>query len=249
MRQLLCALLTAGLVSGLASQTRAADEARAIIAKAIKAHRGKAKTDTYTASQTKIKGSLDLGGGIEFTQEITVQFPNKIKQVMTFEVQNQAYTTVTVYNGKEAWVTVNGKDPKLDKKKLLEAMKDATYVMTISQLTPLKDKKYKLSTLGEIKVNDKPAVGIKVTCKGQKDADFYFDKKTHLLVKIIYKAYDFMSSQEVEEERIFTEYQEVEGRKVPKKVVVNRDGKKLTEVEVTETTILEKLDDSEFAKP
>src|SRR5262249_30262628 len=116
MRQLLCGLLAVGLLLGLAARTRAADEARAIIDKAIKAQKGKAETDTYTASQVKTKGKVEVGGGLEFTQEISVQFPNKIKEVMTFEVQNQTYTTITVFNGKDAWITVNGKDPKLDKK-------------------------------------------------------------------------------------------------------------------------------------
>ncbi len=41
----------------------------------------------------------------------------------------------------------------------------------------------------------------------------------------------------------------MDGVPTAKKVVVNRDGNKFMEVEVLETKRLEKLDDSEFAKP
>jgi outer membrane lipoprotein-sorting protein len=249
MRQLLCAFLTAGLLVGLVSRAPAADEARAIIDKAIKAHKGKAKAEKYTAIQTKCKGKLEIAGGIDFTQENSVQFPNKFKEVLEGEVMNQNFNSTTVYNGKDVWVKVNGEEVKLDKKKLLATMKEAAYLIKISQMTDLKDKKYKLSALGEAKVNGKPALGVKVSCKGQKDVDFYFDKKTGLLAKMERRTVDFMTDQEVSEERIITEYQEVEGRKVAKKLTVNRDGKKFMEVEVTEMKFVDKLDDSEFDKP
>ena len=55
--------------------------------------------------------------------------------------------------------------------------------------------------------------------------------------------------QEVDEERIIGEYQDIEGQKVPKKIVVNHDGKKFMEAEVTEMKFLDKVDDSQFEKP
>ncbi len=60
---------------------------------------------------------------------------------------------------------------------------------------------------------------------------------------------DLMNGQEVTEERYITEYQDVGGRKVAKKVEVLRDGKQFLEAEVQEVEILPKIDDSEFAQP
>jgi hypothetical protein len=62
-------------------------------------------------------------------------------------------------------------------------------------------------------------------------------------------ALDAMTGQEVTEERIIQEYQEIDGAKVAKKALVNRDGKKFVEAEVLEVKSLDKLDESEFAKP
>jgi len=63
------------------------------------------------------------------------------------------------------------------------------------------------------------------------------------------RARDFQSGQELTEERIVTSYQEVGGRMMPKRVTVNRDGKKMMDVEIVEARSLEKVDDSEFVKP
>ena len=58
-----------------------------------------------------------------------------------------------------------------------------------------------------------------------------------------------MSGQEITEERFITEYQELNGQKVAKKVELQRDGKAFIELEILEVQMLEKLDDSEFARP
>ena len=57
------------------------------------------------------------------------------------------------------------------------------------------------------------------------------------------------SGEDVAEERIILEYQDVNGLKSAKKVLINRDGKKFTEAEVLDVKFLDKLDDAEFVKP
>jgi hypothetical protein len=129
-------------------------------------------------------------------------------------------------------------------------MKQAANLIQINRLIPLKDAKvYTLSLLGESTVNEKPAVGVKVTRKDYRDINLYFDKNTGLLAKIERQALDSMTQQEVAEERIIVEYQEVDGQKVAKKVLVNRDGKKFTEAEVLEYKPSAKVEESDFAKP
>jgi hypothetical protein len=60
---------------------------------------------------------------------------------------------------------------------------------------------------------------------------------------------DQITKEEVTEERIIKEYQDVDGRKVAKKVEVLHDGKPYLQLELTEVKILEKVDDSEFVQP
>src|SRR5262249_4502810 len=147
-------------------------------------------------------------GGIEIKQTIKAQYPDKFKEIVEMTIMNQQVTQTVVFNGKEGWLNVNGMDfSQMDK--LQETLKEAAYVMQVGRLANLnKDKSFELSLLGEDKVNDRPAVGVRVAKKGHKDVNLYFDKKTWLLAKIEQRKYDFQTQQEVKEERIITEYKE-----------------------------------------
>lgn len=249
MRRVICMFASVGLLLGLACHARAGDEALAIVEKAMKAHLGGQKEKKRLAYQGKNKGTLFIGGmELEFTQNMSIQSPDKFKEVMEMTVNNQRVLVTTVFNGKEGWVKANDMDIKVDDD-MLKEFKEAAYAMGLGQMSAFKDKSIKLSLIGEVQVNGKPAVGVTVSKEGKRDIAMYFDKATGLTAKIERRARDFMSGQEVNEERIITEYQDVEGRKMPKKVVVNRDGNKLLEAEVVELRFVERLDDSEFARP
>jgi hypothetical protein len=242
------AFAACGILAALVLQSRAGgDEADAIIAKAIKAHLPKG-IDDKKAYEGKNKGTLSIQGlELEFTQNIWTH-GGKFKEVMELTVMNTPVKTITVYNGKEGWIKVNDMDIPV-KDELLDEFKEMAYMMGIAQMVGLKEKGAKLSIVGEFKVNDKPAVGVKISKEGKKDIDLFFDKDSGLLVKTRRVARDFQTNQEVTEERIITAYQDVAGRKMPKKVAVMRDDKKLLEAEIVEARLLERLDDSEFAKP
>jgi hypothetical protein len=247
MRTLLIPFLALGLWLVVAEGVRAQDEARAILEKAIKAHGGADKIAKEKATQTKTKGTLELSGGLSFTEETSIQ-PNRLKSVVQLEVGNQTIKIVTVFDGKNAWVQAQGNTMELTGK-ILDEVKESSYLASLSTYAFLKDKEYEVSSIGEIKVNNRPAVGVKVAHKGHRDINFFFDKQTGLLAKMERQMVDPMTETDVTEERIITEYQEVDGLKVAKKALVNRDGKKYVEAEVLEVKFRDKFDDSEFAKP
>ena len=88
-----------------------------------------------------------------------------------------------------------------------------------------------------------------MTAKVHKDLNLYFDKETGLLAKVERQALDMTSGKDVPEERIITEYQDIDGLKVAKKLVINRDGNKFMEVEITEQKPVDRLGAEEFGKP
>jgi hypothetical protein len=246
----LCALqlVAAGLFVGLAGAQDGQNEARAVIEKAIKAHGGEAYLKKYPAAVLKIKGHLEILGGFDLTQEMRFQLPDKFRQDSEFEVMGQQIRSSVIYNAGKAHLEVNGQ--KIDMgDKLIESLKDGTRLMVAGKLVPLRDKGYELSIVGEANVNDKPAIGVRVVKEGQRDLILYFDKKTSLTVKMEHRTVDPMSEQELTEERIITEYQKVDGVPEPKKILINRDGKKFLEAEVVEMKLHEKLDDGDFKLP
>jgi hypothetical protein len=225
-------------------------EAKEIIEKAIKAYGGQERLAKMQASQFKTKGSIDILGGITFDQSASIQYPDKIKETTAMAVMGQNISVTSIFDGTKGWIKVSDMVMDMDDK-VLQAMKNAMYAMRISQRVFLlkNDKEFEISPLGEVKVNDRPALGIKISSKGQKDINMYFDKETGLMAKFEHRTIDAMSGEEIAEERIILDYQEVDGLKVPKKVMVNREGKKFLEAEVVEMKFVDKLDDGEFAKP
>ncbi len=248
MRLLAMQLVMAGLFVGLAHAQDGQPEARAILDKAITAHGGEADLNKYHAATFKTKGRLEILGGFDFTQEMSYQMPDKFRDDLEFEVMGMKIRTLTVYNAGKAGIEVNGK--KIDMgKKLDDALKEATQLLEAGRLVGLRGKGYELSIVGDADVNGKPAVGIRVTKKDQRDYNLYFDKKSGLMVKTERRTIDLQSDQEVTEERIVTEYEKVEGVPHPKKMTINRDGKKFLEAEILERKEFDKLDEGMFKVP
>jgi hypothetical protein len=249
MRALLLPCLALGLLAGSVNRVRADDDLRAIIDKAIKAHGGEARLNKFNAGTTKTKGTLYVMGiKAPFTQEAWVQLPSQVKSVMELEVMGQKVTVTTVFTDKKGWYNVAGQTKEMDDK-TLEAAKDEMYVARVLRLTHLKDKAYDLSPLGETKVGGQAAVGVRVASKGHRDVNIFFDKATGLVAKVEHRAVDPMSGKEFTEERLPSDYHDVDGLKSPKRVIVNRDGEKFMEADEIEAKNVEKFDDSVFAKP
>jgi hypothetical protein len=248
MRRSLLPLLSAAVLLLPSAVLRAADDdAKAIIAKAIKAHGGEEKLMKHKATQMKGKGKADTPvGEIEFKNEVSTMMPDKVKDVSEFEVMGQKMKVVSLIVGDKVSVEANGTAvPLPDKAK--ESIKETAYQMRVGKMVPLlTDKDFELSTLGETKVNGKPAVGVQVKSKGHKDINMYFDKDSGLIAKVEKRSVDPMSGNEFTEERVINEYQKVDGMQVPKKLTVLKDGKKSVELEIEDVKFLDKLDDSEF---
>jgi len=251
MQKLILAAVAFGVLWGFADRAQAADDLpKAIIEKAIKAYGGEEKLAKMKAVQVKGRGTLEiLGMTVDFTTEGTSQDPGQIKSELTFEIQNQKITIVQVLNKDKGWMKAMGNTMALEGD-LLTEMKEEAHSSVVQSLVPLlKDKAFTLAPLGELKVNDQMTLGVKVTCKGHKDIDLYFNKTTGLLAKIARQSIDPQQMKEVARESYPSDYKEMDGLKYPSKMLMNQDGKKLLDLEVTELKFLDKVDDSTFAKP
>jgi hypothetical protein len=252
MRKVLFHGVVVGLLLGLATRAPA-QEAQAIIDKAIKAHGGEEKLKTLMekGAQSKSKGKLELLGGVDVTVEAFIQFPdNKFKSVMQLNINGMNVTTTQVFNGDKFWLNVNGQDLSnlLDDKALAE-VKEQLYLERAAVLVFLKDKSVELSPLGEGKHDGKDVVGVRVSSKGHRDVSLWFDKGSGLLTKIEHRVLDFMSKEEKSQEKVLLDYKDTDGYLRPTKVIINQDGKKFMEMDVLEAKVVDRFDDSVFAKP
>jgi hypothetical protein len=219
-----------------------AADARAIVAKGIKAAGGEEKLTKFNAQTFKETGTYyGMGDGLPYTGKYAVQWPHQFRM----EIEN---VFIIVLNGDKGWMQMNGETREMTADEL-KVQQDEHFAGRIMQLTPLKDKQFKLSTVGESKINDRPAVGVRVSVEKRKDVNLYFDKESGLLVKGEHRAYSDEQKKEVNQEIFFNEYTEIDGAKIATKYLVKRDGEKFVEAEAHDIKACEKLDDSVFGKP
>ena len=241
------AVLAAVFVIGLSTQTRAADDkdTKAILDKAIKALGGEEKLAKAKAATWKTKGKISFGENDNaFKGDVTVQGLDHCRQ----EFEGDLGKFVMVLAGDKGWMAFGDNTTPLDKDPLDGAKRDIYLQMIPVTLLPLKDKDFKIEAAGEEKVDGKPAVGLKVTAPDKKDFTIHFDKESGLPVKLAAKITDF-GGAEVAQETTYSDCKEFDGIKKATKVVIQRDGKKFLEQQISDFKVLDKVDPKTFAEP
>ncbi len=245
------AVLVAGFLFAGAVPARADDaaDAKKLIEKAVKAHGGQDKLDKFAGSAVTFKGTVHgMGDGIPITGTVTTHGSDKQRVELEIEAGGQKFPILIVLAGDKGWSKIGKDVTEMDKDQLAEA-KEQARAAWVTTLAPLKDKAFTLATTGEIKVEKRVALGVKVSRKGHRDIDLYFDKETGLLVKSEGRVKDETSGQEVSEEGFFGDHKDVQGTKQPYKFTVKRNGKLFLEGEASKVEVFEKVDATTFAKP
>lgn len=246
-------LLVAALVTlppGAADPPAPEQEAQAVVQKAVQAHGGAGALAKLQTVWMKAEGGMEVNNErATFTLEFAVHTPGRAKMDMEITLGNAAkINLVRARNRDQTWETVNGKPLDLHPRQP-EEIRAWGHLFDVRTLLPLlRDKAYHLSPLGEIKVNGRPAVGVKVTAKGETDIDLYFDKGSLLLVKSARRSLA-PDGKDVTLEILYGDYKEADGLKQPWKHTLLHNGKKFIDMTVTEIRPVDKIDEEEFAKP
>jgi len=239
------------LLLGRAARADDASDAKTIIDKAIKAMGGAAKLAKYPAIQRKGKGTHhDDNADTDFTYTSILQGLDKVRLELEAAVSGSPFKAILVYNGDQGWINGNGESNELPKEGVSVIPKEDYRDIRLAELlTPLLTTDYKLTPLGEIKVNDRPTIGVKISQKDHPDFDLFFDKESGLPVKGQTRVKEMPDGPEVAREYIFAGYKEVDGLQCFSKLKIQRDGKRFVEVEWSEIKPLEKVDAGTFDKP
>jgi hypothetical protein len=245
-QRVLCLVLSLAAAAPLRADDRAA--ALALVEEAIKAHGG---ADALAKTQTvvrKLAGRMTVSDKeILFADESTAQLPERWRVEADLRAGDQKLHTLLVVNGDKGWQSTGGAVTELTAERLKELREDG-YARWLTTLLPLrKDPAFELTPLPEAKVNDEPALGVKVSRKGHADVSLYFDKKSRLLVKLARQVEQAGHSSAGE--TVYSGYKEFDGVKLPTKIVQTRDGKKLVEITEAGYKFPAKVEDTTFAKP
>jgi hypothetical protein len=249
MRSHTLTLLAVCLALTAAGSLRAGENPRAVLEKAVKAHGGEQKLARLQAVRMKSTGTVQVNGAAaRFTADSCSRLPDRSKVTLLLEIGDVKLTLVQVLNGKRAWSNLEGETEELGGERLAEQQARMHLSHVCSLLPLLKDRNFTLSPLGEVKVNDRPAVGVRAEHKGQKDINLYFDRDSGLLLKSERRGLD-LNQKEVTRETFYSAYREVEGLRQAMKLLIHHDGQRYMEMEITELTCEDSIDDGEFARP
>jgi hypothetical protein len=232
------------------SPTLRADDAKAIIEKALKA-RGDKPDSGHTAMTWKDTGKFS-GGGFElpYTADWAFQAPDKYRFAFVGTFGDAKINLTVAVNGEKAWEAEGATVREITGQKL-EYVRGEAYQLWVTSLTPLAtDKGFTLATAKGKDVANKPTVAVKVTRDKQPAMTLYFDTASGLLVKreVVVKD-EFQKWKEVLEEAYFSDYKETNGAKHFTTLKIVRDGKTMIEATLSDAKSAEKLDAKLFEKP
>jgi hypothetical protein len=244
MRRFVCPLVGFAILLSLASHAwTGGEDARAVIESAIKATGGEQALAKHQASTFKEKGTYyGMGDGLPYTGNSAMQFPDQFRM----EIVN---VFMMVVNGDKGWMKSEKGVMEMTKEQLAEQRTNLRAGWMVS-LLPLKDKAYTLKMLPAEKVEGAEANVVLATRKDYPDVKIYIDKKTNLVVKSEHKskAAD-LKGKEVMMTSYYSNFKEVDGAKMPFKMIMKRDGERFIESEVLEMKAHGKLDAKVFAMP
>jgi hypothetical protein len=223
------------------------DAAKALVDKAIKAIGGEEAIAKIKAFSIKSKGTIRLmGNDNEVATTITSQGIDHFRSEMDGEFGGNRAEITTGLAGDKGFRAYGGNMLDLSGDALAN-QKRTVYLQVIPiTLVALKTKDFKIDTVPDDKVGDKPVAGIVVTPADKKEFKLYFDKETGLPAKTVAKVAGFRGDGDFIQETTFTDYKETAGIKKAMKVVSTRDGEKFTTQEVLEFKILDKVDPKLF---
>ena len=249
MRTVWRALVAGGLFCAASALLQAGDSAETttLLEKAIKAAGGQAKVDQLKNLTWKGKFSIEENG-----QQIAVNLDGSLqgwdRQRLELEVNanGQTENVLLVINGKKGWIKVRNNITDIGKE--LAVFSQVVFAVRGPQLlVGLKDKAFQLSHLGQIKVGDQEAVGLRISRKDAPDVNVFFSKKTYLPLKADTRITE-PQGKEIEMEISFSDYKDFGGVKHFTKLSFKAEGKTIP-VELTELTPGAQLEANAFAKP
>lgn len=249
MRAILCGSIMLGLLA-LVGMLRADDQAdaKAVIDKALKAMGGEGKVAKFKAGNCKGKVILDKNGQqLSLMADLIWQGIDKAKLKGELNENGNNGRIVFCIDGDKGWEQKNDNVSDAPAP-LFSAVKNAFFALQMVYLLPeLKGGAFKLSPLGEVKLNDKSVVGISVQHQGHNDVNVFFDKETGLPAKSEVRLTD-PNGKEITVEYLYGDFQDMDGVKHPKRISLKADNTEFI-IELQEIASKDKIDDSEFAKP
>ena len=241
-------LMFAVWILAVGMTARADDAAKAVVAKGITALGGETKLSQAKAFQWKAATKLTLeGDDHDLTIDHASQGLDKYRNHVQGEINGNDFDVTTVIDGKKGrrnFPELND----LDTDQVTNEKRNLYLQIIPITLVPLLGEDFQIDSVGEEKVNGKPASVVKVTGPDKKTFRLLFDQGSGLPVKMVATVVGF-GGDDYDQVSFFKDYKEMSGIQKASKIEVTRNGDPFLSATIKEFEIVDSLPAKTFDEP
>ena len=178
--------------------------------------------------------------------ELPMLMKMKRPKMFRMEMEMQGQKMIQVYDGEKGWVLAPWLNPEpqaLEGAQLQQAMDQADID---GELFNYKEKGHSADLVGKVKYNDQAAYRIKLSTKDGVVKNYYIDADTYLVSGV--KSKVNAQGQEVEVEQNMSDYENVDGVMVARKIE-SKSPMGTATIIIEELSFNKEIEPSEFQKP
>lgn len=235
-----------GLVLAVHGRSRADDPAE-VLARAVKTSAGSEESLAKRRfCRMKQSGVIYLPQGAAAAQrEIVQDLPERIRWSGEMKSGAGHVPFVVVLNGLTGWA----KAPTVREMsaKDYDSASNEAYTMWLASLAPYKSRSIQWEAQKDGVVSGRPTYVLKATSAGRPAVTLHIDRDSMLVVKASYTGIESLAS--VTKDYAFSQHKDFAGHRLPGKVQVLENSRKIEEWTTDSCTFPDKIEDKEFAKP
>lgn len=226
------------------------DDAKAIMDKSIKAYGGVAQLKKWSCGYVKYRSTAEgMGMPGSVVMEETFQFPGRFKRIAVYQLQGRESRSVYVIDKEKSWSKFNDRETQTEPDGNDFGKKTEHPYANFYSLAPVIAGNNTFKRLDDDKAGTQEVAVVRIQGENQVQVDFYFDKKTALLLKTRRYSVDPDSGKKIIADVFLEEHKEVQGVTVPMRIKGYQDGKPAMTMTILELKFKDKYPDGTFAKP
>jgi hypothetical protein len=240
-------LLMLGLVSTFSATVRA-DEPATIVDKAVRVTANSDVRLNRLASVVRTdRGTMFMPEGALLVERTAYLAPDRLLYDAVLNGGGARKPMVIGLNGQTGWKKDQGQVEELPRGQADAIRAGDAEVWDLITLRPVRRSGVTLKPAPETIVGGKSALGVTVVRPGRPEAQLYFAAESGLLVKVVTKI--AWGGREAAREVELGGHRDFDGIKLPTRMSVSQDGKKIEEWSVQDYRFPDRLDDKLFTKP
>jgi hypothetical protein len=250
MHRWISTLLLVGTLAFVCHAARADDAAAvAVVDLAIQAMGGEAPLVKAAQCEYQGKGKIVLNNFEgEATVAVTLAGLERRRAEFDAEFSGNRFQGVTVLNGDKGWRKIADARDAMSAETIANEKRLVFMQLSMLTIVPLKKPGVQVSLAGDEQLNGKGATIVKVTGPDKKDFKIWFDRETHLPVKVAGQITDLQGGG-VLQETFLSDYREAHGIKYASQVEIKRNGQLFTSYQLTSFQVLDRADPKRFEEP